>query len=270
MKEGAALDSAAPSCWDWGDYPTSEALRPVAAPQPRLLWCGDTAINVEFGEAIDPEANALVLALDRAVRASGIPGLVETVPTYRSLTVHLDPCAGEPGEIESALLALVGTVSTETTPRRLWRIPVVYGGSFGIDLADVAAHHGLSADEVVSRHAVADYRVAMNGFLPGYAYLSGLDPSLALSRRESPRPVTPAGTISIGGVQALVASIAAPSGWHLLGRTPVRAFLPGRDPVFLFEPGDTIRFLPIEPERWDELNRAAGAGERIVECETAP
>ncbi|KQO60117.1 MULTISPECIES: 5-oxoprolinase subunit PxpB [unclassified Methylobacterium] len=242
----------------------------MSAPQPRLLWCGDTAVTIEFGETIDPEANAMVLALDRAVRDGDIPGLVEAVPTYRSLTVHLDPCATEPNRIEASLLALIGAVSTETTPRRLWRIPVVYGGSFGIDLADVAAHHGLSADEVVSRHAAADYRVAMNGFLPGYAYLSGLDPSLALSRRESPRPVTPAGTISIGGVQALVASIAAPSGWHLLGRTPVRAFLPGRDPVFLFEPGDTIRFLPIEPERWDELDRAAGAGECIVECETTP
>ena len=212
----------------------------------------------------------MVLALDRAVRDGDIPGLVEAVPTYRSLTVHLDPCATEPNRIEASLLALIGAVSTETTPRRLWRIPVVYGGSFGIDLADVAAHHGLSADEVVSRHAAADYRVAMNGFLPGYAYLSGLDPSLALSRRVSPRPVTPAGTISIGGVQALVASIAAPSGWHLLGRTPVRAFLPGRDPVFLFEPGDAIRFLPIEPDQWDELDRAARAGEYIVECETTP
>ncbi|WP_419951135.1 5-oxoprolinase subunit PxpB [Methylobacterium sp.] len=242
----------------------------MSAPQPRLLWCGDTAITVEFGETIDPEANAMVLALDRAVRDGDIPGLVEAVPTYRSLTVHLDPCATEPNRIEASLLALIGAVSTETTPRRLWRIPVVYGGSFGIDLADVAAHHGLSADEVVSRHAAADYRVAMNGFLPGYAYLSGLDPSLALSRRVSPRPVTPAGTISIGGVQALVASIAAPSGWHLLGRTPVRAFLPGRDPVFLFEPGDAIRFLPIEPDQWDELDRAARAGEYIVECETTP
>lgn len=241
----------------------------MAAPQPRLLWCGDTAITVEFGERIDPDANALVLALDRAVRETGIPGLIESVPTYRSLTVHLDPCAVEPGEIESALLALVGPVPAETTARRLWRIPVVYGGAFGIDLADVAAHHGSTPDDIVSRHAAPEYRVAMNGFLPGYAYLSGLDPSLALSRRDSPRPVTPAGTISIGGAQALVASIAAPSGWHLLGRTPVHSFLPGRDPVFLFEPGDAIRFLPIEPERWDELDRAAQAGERIVDGEIA-
>ncbi|WP_027170651.1 5-oxoprolinase subunit PxpB [Methylobacterium sp. 10] len=242
----------------------------MSAPQPRLLWCGDTAITVEFGERIDPDANALVLALDHAVRDSGIPGVVESVPTYRSLTVHVDPCAVAPDEIESALLALVGTVPAGTAPRRLWRIPVVYGGAFGIDLDDVAAHHGLNPDEVVARHAAPEYRVAMNGFLPGYAYLSGLDPSLALSRRESPRPGTPAGTISIGGVQALVASIAAPSGWHLLGRTPVRSFLPGRDPVFLFEPGDAIRFLPIDPDQWDELDRAAQAGERIVECETVP
>ncbi|GJE16561.1 5-oxoprolinase subunit PxpB [Methylobacterium marchantiae] len=247
----------------------SEAPRPVSVPQPRLLWCGDTALTVEFGDTIDPVANAAVLALDRRVRDARVPGLVEAVPTYRSLTLHVDPCAIDPAALEAALLAMIDAPSDDAAPTRVWRLPVVYGGAFGIDLDDVAAHHGISSDEVVARHSAPDYRVAMNGFLPGYAYLSGLDPSLALSRRESPRPVTPAGTISIGGVQALVASIAAPSGWHLLGRTPVRAFLPGRDPVFLFEPGDTIRFCPIEAERWNEMDRAAQAGERIAECETA-
>ncbi|WP_026596797.1 5-oxoprolinase subunit PxpB [Methylobacterium sp. 77] len=241
----------------------------MTVPAPRLLWCGDTALCVEFGDRIDPAANAAILALDRHVRDAQIPGLVEAVPTYRSLTLHVDPCAVDPTSIETKLLALIDASSADAVPNRLWRIPVVYGGSFGIDLDDVAAHHGLSADEVMHRHAAPRYRVAMNGFLPGYAYLSGLDPSLALSRRESPRPVTPAGTISIGGVQALVASIAAPSGWHLLGRTPVRSFLPGRDPVFLFEPGDAIRFIPIEPDRWEALDKAAQAGERIAECETA-
>lgn len=231
----------------------------------RLLWIGDSAFTIEFGERIDSGLNARVLALDDAVRATALAGIVETVPTYRSLTIHVDPVCADPAEIARSAMAMVATTVPDRPAGRAWQIPVVYGGAFGIDLADVADRHGMTPDEVVERHAAGDYRVYMLGFLPGYAYLGGLDPSLALPRRETPRPVTPAGTISIGGAQALVASIAAPSGWHLLGRTPVRTFRPESDPVFLFEPGDRIRFVPIDAACWDDLDRAAAAGERIAD-----
>jgi KipI family sensor histidine kinase inhibitor len=145
-------------------------------------------------------------------------------------------------------------------------VPVVYGGEFGIDLDDVAARHGLDPAEVVARHAAPEYRVYMIGFAPGYAYLGGLDPALATPRRETPRMRTPAGTIAVGGVQASVASIEAPSGWHLLGRTPVRAFMPGRDPVFLLRPGDRVRFEPVPASAWDALDRRAQAGELVAEA----
>ncbi|WP_232629312.1 5-oxoprolinase subunit PxpB [Methylobacterium sp. Leaf118] len=232
---------------------------------PRLLACGDTAFTIEFGDRIDPALSARVRALDAALAERPPPGLVETVPTYRSLTVHLDPLIADPEATGRAVLALAGATQASAAPERLWHIPVVYGGAFGIDLAAVADHHGLSPGAVIERHAAPEYRVAMIGFLPGYAYLEGLDPALALSRRPHPRPSTPAGTISIGGAQALVASIAAPSGWHLLGRTPVKSFLPGRDPVFLLRPGDRLRFVPIAAGQWDALAAAAKAGETVVE-----
>ncbi|MCE4223757.1 5-oxoprolinase subunit PxpB [Methylobacterium sp. C25] len=232
---------------------------------PRLLACGDTAFTVEFGDAIDADLNAAVLALDASLTEASLPGLVETVPTYRSLTVHCDPVAVDPAELGQQVLALARSELKPARPGRAWRIPVVYGGEFGIDLDAVGQHHGISPDEVIARHSGREYRVAMLGFLPGYAYLSGLDPTLALSRRPSPRPMTPAGTISVGGIQALVASIAAPSGWHLLGRTPVQIFMPRREPVFLLQPGDGVRFEPIDPDRWDALDRAAAAGEPVAE-----
>lgn len=232
---------------------------------PRLLTCGDTAFTIEFGDAIDSGLNAAVLALDARLAEAALPGVVETVPTYRSLTVHCDPVAADPAELGRAILTLARSDLPSPRAGRIWRIPVVYGGEFGVDLGAVAEHHGLSPDAVVARHVEPEYRVAMLGFLPGYAYLSGLDPALALSRRPAPRPTTPAGTISIGGAQALVASIAAPSGWHLLGRTPVRSFMPARDPIFLLEPGDGVRFEPVDPGRWDALDRAAAAGERVAE-----
>ncbi len=232
---------------------------------PRLLACGDTAFTVEFGDRIDPALSARVLALDAVLRARALPGLRETVPTYRSLTVHLDPVTADPEELGRTVLALAAAPLPPPAAARLWRIPVVYGGEFGIDLDAVAAHHGLASDAVIERHAAPEYRVAMIGFLPGYAYLEGLDSGLALSRRPSPRPVTPAGTISIGGAQALVASIAAPSGWHLLGRTPEKTFVPERDPVFLLRPGDRVQFVPTPAERWDALAAAAEAGEPVAE-----
>ncbi|MFD0937112.1 allophanate hydrolase subunit 1, partial [Methylobacterium trifolii] len=161
-------------------------------PDPRLLPCGDTAFTVEFGDAIDAGVNAAVLALEARVLAAGLPGVLETVPTYRSLTVHLDPLAADPAETGAAVLRLADADSAAEAGRRHWRIPVVYGGDFGIDLEGVAAHHGITAEEVIARHSAPDYRIFMIGFLPGYAYLGGLDPRLALSRRPAPRPVTPA------------------------------------------------------------------------------
>ncbi|MEA1830550.1 5-oxoprolinase subunit PxpB [Methylobacterium durans] len=243
----------------------------MSSPEPaseralRILPCGDTALTVEFGDTIDPALNAAVLALEARVLAAGLPGLVETVPTYRSLTLHIDPLETDPAAVEAAVRDLARGALPVPARRRLWRVPVVYGGEHGIDLDAVAESHGISPRVVVERHAAPEYRVVMLGFLPGYAYLAGLDPGLALSRRPNPRPVTPAGTISIGGAQALVASIAAPSGWHLLGRTPVRSFAPSRDPVFLFEPGDAIRFVPTDPGRWEALDRAAAAGDMVAE-----
>jgi 5-oxoprolinase (ATP-hydrolysing) subunit B len=231
---------------------------------PRLLPCGDAALVVQFGEEIDPALNARVLALDARV-AQGLPGVIETVPTYRSLLVHYDPTATDYRSLGDALLAMCADLSDTPAEGRLWRIPVVYGGRFGIDLESVAAHHGISTDELIRRHSAPIYRVYMMGFLPGFAYLGGLDPSIAISRRESPRIMTPAGTISIGGIQALVASLEAPSGWHLLGRTPVRNFMAERDPVFILEAGDRVRFEPIAASEWARLDAAAAAGKPVAE-----
>ena len=231
---------------------------------PKILACGDTALAIEFGTTIDPRLNARVLALDARV-AAGAMGVIETVPTYRSLLVHYDPLATDFERLSDALLALCEDLSDTPAEARVWRIPVVYGGAFGIDLEDVAARHGLKPAELIAKHSDPTYRVYMIGFLPGFSYLGGLDPAIATPRRESPRTDTPAGTISIGGVQALVASIAAPSGWHLLGRTPVRTFMAGRDPTFLLGPGDRVRFEAIPEGRWEALDRAAASGDPVAE-----
>jgi KipI family sensor histidine kinase inhibitor len=236
-----------------------------AAIVPRILPIGDTALTVEFGRSLDESINRTVLAFDRTVTAAAIGGIVETVPTYRALLVHYDPVVADFASLRQALLSLASRPLAPIAGTRRWRVPVAYGGKFGVDLEEVARTHGLTADQVAARHAAGDYSVAMIGFTPGFAYLSGLDPSLAIPRRKDPRPLTPPGSIHVGGAQAAIQCLAGPSGWHLLGRTPVRTFHPGRDPVFLLAPGDAVTFYAIDPGTFAELDEAAARGEPVAQ-----
>jgi 5-oxoprolinase (ATP-hydrolysing) subunit B len=232
---------------------------------PRLLPSGDSAITVEFSRNIDDTANQRVLALDRTLTRDPVAGVTETVPTYRSLLVHYDPVLIDFGTLSEKLVVLAQLPVPATTKARRWRIPVVYGGEHGIDLEDVAKTLNTTPDDIVSRHIAGDYRVAMIGFTPGWSYLSGLHDSLHMSRRQNPRLLTPAGTISIGGVQTGVQCLAGPSGWHLLGQTAVRTYKLHRDPIFLLEPGDRVTFSAVDAKTFAEQDRAAGSGEMVAE-----
>ena len=232
---------------------------------PRILPSGDTAITVEFSRTIDAEANRRVLALDKLVSSEAVAGVTETVPTYRSLLVHYDPLVVGFDALGEQLTALALQPLPAETATRRWRIPVAYGGENGIDLEDVAKALEITPDEVVARHVGGDYKVAMIGFTPGWSYLSGLPASMQMSRRQNPRLLTPPGTISIGGIQTGVQCLAGPSGWHLLGRTAVRTYQLGRDPIFLLEPGDAISFSAVDDKTFAEQERAAESGEFVAE-----
>ena len=238
-------------------------------PPPRLLPNGDSAITVEFSRNIDDTANQRVLALDRSLAREPLAGVTETVPTYRSLLVHYDPLLIAFDALSERLAALAQLPAPRAAKSRRWRIPVVYGGEHGIDLEDVAKALKSTPDEIVARHVAGDYRVAMIGFTSGWSYLSGLDPSLQMPRRQNPRLLTPAGTVSIGGVQTGVQCLAGPSGWHLLGRTAVRTYQLHRDPTFLLEPGDHVKFSAVDAKTFAEQDRAAEAGEIVAELMSA-
>lgn len=243
----------------------------MAAPlsPPRLLPSGDSAITVEFSRDIDDAANRQVLALDRAMASAPIEGVTETVPTYRSLLVHYDPVRTSFESLGASILALAQLPVPASAKTRRWRIPVVYGGEHGVDLEDVAMTLNTTPDDIVARHIAGDYRVAMIGFTPGWSYLSGLPDSLQMPRRQNPRLLTPAGTISIGGVQTGVQCLAGPSGWHLLGQTAVRTYQLHRDPTFLLEPGDAVTIAPVDAKTFVEQDRAAEAGEIVAELMTS-
>jgi KipI family sensor histidine kinase inhibitor len=242
---------------------------PATLAPPRLLPNGDSAITVEFSRNIDDAANRRVLALDRELAGAPIAGVTETVPTYRSLLVHYDPVQIGFEALGEQLLALAQRPLPAATRTRRWRIPVTYGGEHGIDLEEVAKTLRTTPDDIVARHIAGDYRVAMIGFTPGWSYLSGLEKFLHMPRRQDPRLQTPAGTISIGGVQTGVQCLAGPSGWHLLGRTAVRTYQLHRDPIFLLDPGDAITFTAVDAKTFAEQDRAAEAGEFVAELVAA-
>jgi KipI family sensor histidine kinase inhibitor len=220
---------------------------------------------VEFAREIDDGANQRVLALDRAITEAHVEGVSETVPTYRSLLVHYDPARIGFDALAKKLVALARQPAPATENARHWHIPVAYGGENGVDLEAVAKTLKSTPDDVVARHVAGEYRVAMIGFTPGWSYLSGLQKSLHVPRRQNPRLVTPAGTISIGGTQTGIQCLSGPSGWHLLGRTAVRTFQLHRDPIFLLEPGDRITFYAVDPKTFADQDRAAEAGEIVAE-----
>src|SRR5258708_30994535 len=243
---------------------SSKARAAIPAP-PRILPSGDAAITVEFSRTIDAEANRRVLSLDRTLAREAIAGVTGTVPPSRSLLVHYDPMQIGFDALGDNLTALAQLPVPPTTSARRWRIPVVYGGEHGIDLEDVARTLGTTPDDIVARHVASDYRVAMIGFTPGWSYLSGLDDSLQMPRRQNPPLLTPAGTISIGGVQTRVQCLARPSGWHLLGRTARRTYQLHRHPPCLLEPGAAVTFTPVDAKTFKNQDRAAAAGQFVAE-----
>jgi len=223
--------------------------------EPRFLWSGDACLVVEFGDGIDRGLNALVHQCRKTLMA-GAPGwLVDSVPTYRSLAVFLDPATQDRSAVVEYLRRCLPDPSAPLLRSEgdLIEIPVCYGGEFGPDLEYVACHTGYSADEVVRLHSVQEYYVYMLGFTPGFTYLGGMDPTLETPRLKEPRISIPAGSVGIAGRQTGIYPIASPGGWQLIGRTPLVLFDPARDPVVLVNAGMRLRFASITEEQFHEF-----------------
>lgn len=227
-----------------------------------LLPLGDSALLLRLGETLDADTLARVRAVAAALERAGLAGVREVVPAMASLVVTYDPLgvpAGEGSPHERLCRAVrahvLGAELPEPAPGALHTLPVCYGGACGPDLEVVAAHAGLSPDEVVRRHAGAEYTVAMIGFAPGFPYLLGLPPELATPRRARPRTSVPAGSVGIAGVQTGLYPQENPGGWQLIGRTPRRLFRADAARPALLQPGDRVRFHPIPHEAlatWEE------------------
>jgi KipI family sensor histidine kinase inhibitor len=235
-------------------------------PPYKVLTAGDTALIIEFGDRVDRELSAWVLALARHLNEARIAGVIETVPTFRSLMVYFDPIALPAAQLIAQIEALMEGVEPTSATGRQWRLPVCYDGDLAPDLNEVATRTGLTRAGVIERHAGVTYHVYMLGFLPGLAYLGDVASDLMLPRRDMPRTRIPAGSVGIGMAMTCIFPRESPCGLHLLGHSPVPLWRlqNGEGTVALLTPGDQVVFLPVSRREHEALLAAAAAGDLVV------
>lgn len=222
---------------------------------------GDSALFMEFGNAISPEIGGKVRSASVSIQHARIPGVTEVVPTYRSLLVYFNPLVITFEE----LTAKLGTLERETqnAPQpetTVTEIPVLYGGGFGPDLEYVARYHGITPQEVIEIHTATAYPIYMIGFMPGFSYLGGVSEKIATPRLTTPRTRVPAGSVGIAGTQTGIYPSDSPGGWQIIGRSPVKFFDPKREPPSLLRAGNYLTFFSIKVDEFDRINEEVARG----------
>ncbi len=218
----------------------------------RYLPLGDSALVIEFGNAISFDINQKVDSMLRAILKATIQGIEEFVPTYRSLLVRYDPSRISYERLVFLARDLEKSMekSTKDTRGKETTIPVVYGGEYGPDLSYVARFHGLTEKQVVQHHVETKYRVYMIGFVAGFPYLGEVSDGIATPRLDTPRIKVPAGSVGIAEKQTGIYPCEAPGGWRIIGRTPLKLFNPYKQPPTLLGHGDIVKFKQISEEQF--------------------
>lgn len=226
--------------------------------QPRFTPVADHALLVSFGEVIGDETSAAVMALDRALARSPCAGFIECVPAMVSLLVDFDPLLTDHEQVRVHVQALLTEPPPVRATGRVHAVEVCYDSDFAPDLPAVAQASGLSVDEVIERHAQSILTVRMYGFAPGFAYLSGVPAEIQVPRKPAATRGIPAGSVLTAGPQCLVTTLVMPTGWSVIGRSPTRILDPDSPAPFLFEVGDTVRFVRIDRARYEAVCAARG------------
>lgn len=226
----------------------------------RIYAIHDTAITIEFSQQISEEINRQVVALQEYIEQADLPGFIECVPAYSSLTVYVDKRSDIQDLqriIENKISTLNDIENADQSQHNIQAsviIPVCYDLEFASDLNSVSAQLGLSIEEIIELHSKQHYRVYMIGFIPGFPYMGTLPPELEMPRKKIPSLQVPAGSVAIAGKQTGIYPAEVPGGWHIIGRTPVRLFNKSISPCCLLKAGDLVQFKPISKEEF--LNHA--------------
>jgi KipI family sensor histidine kinase inhibitor len=215
---------------------------------------------VELGDAISVEINTRVRALESLLQDGHVAGVVETVPSFRSLLVYYDPLATRYERLAVAVEELARRAgSAAPPPSRRVELPCCYDPDLGLDLEAAARRLDVSPGEVVRLHSEPTYHLYFIGFTPGLPYMTGMPERLHLPRLETPRTKLAPGSVGIGGIQCCIYSVESPGGYWILGRTPLRLYDPEAPEPILLRAGDQVRFRPIDRDEYEAIGAAVAA-----------
>ncbi|HWQ29909.1 MAG TPA: 5-oxoprolinase subunit PxpB [Negativicutes bacterium] len=235
----------------------------------RFLISGDKGLVVEFGNEISEAVNRRVRNLYLAVQKCKPEGVLEMVPTYRSLMIQYNPMETDMDSLRIRLSEIEESLDGIELPNpKIIEIPTIYGGAFGEDLSFVAEHNGISEDEVIKIHSSVDYRIYMLGFSPGFPYLGGMNEKIETPRLKTPRTKIPAGSVGIAGKQTGIYPMESPGGWQLIGRTPLKLYDPSRSTPVLLQAGDYLRFVPVDKSEYDRIKELVESNKYEVKLVT--
>lgn len=239
--------------------------------EPKILLAGDSAVSVQFDTRIDPAVYQKVKSLNDRIRSAGVAGIVETVPTFRSLMIHYQPGVLSYAQLRKTLSGLMDGLETGKGGRKkTLTIPVCYGGKCGEDLEQVASYHNMSCEEVLRIFNEREYLIYMLGFTPGYPYMGGLDERLFTPRLKTPRVTIPVGSVGIGGEQVGIYPVESPGGFQLIGTTPLPLYDITKARPVLLEAGEYVRFASVSEQEFSDIRRQLEQGTyqyQIVESE---
>lgn len=227
----------------------------------KYLPSGDSALVMELGNEIKKEINSEIRRIVAALKENKILGILDILPTYRSILINYDPMVHTFGEMVELLKKLdIEEQEGKEETLRLIEIPTLYGGEYGPDMAFVAEHAGLTEEEVVNIHTGRDYLVYMMGFSPGFTYLGGMDERIATPRLKTPRLKIPAGSVGIAAKQTGMYPSESPGGWQLIGRTPLKLYDEKRTPPVFIQAGDYIRYVAVDEKTFETIAQEVQKG----------
>lgn len=223
----------------------------------RYLTVGDHGISVEFGNDVDAETNLLVQKLRFALEKATLEGVIETIPTLRSLFVCYDPRKIKLEDLVFKIKAMEKKMTDVPLPQsRLFEIPVAYGGEHGPDFDTVAKFLSLSPEELIGLHSGKEYVIFQTGFIGGSAHFKISPPLDSLVRKKTPNLGVPAGSVLIaGGLGCAFKPLAGPTGWYWIGTSPLRQWFPDKDPPLLINPGDRIIYKAVGADEFAEIKK---------------